>query len=183
MYWQLSAVTSLTRLLNTASPLPIFSASYGHTYMPPLPKHTDTAQPQQSKENTPMPDAHTQSKASLAGSTMSGSTWEDTRNLMESFALLSKYGDEYMDENPLVGEPGNFILSRSSDAVAARQQNKPATPVPGSIGRVGTPSLGKIEAGKGPKTSEKEREKTPTTPDGDNKLKRKKSSRVEIVAP
>ncbi|KAJ9200547.1 hypothetical protein DTO164E3_4122 [Paecilomyces variotii] len=178
----LSAVTSLTKLLNTASPLPIFSASYGHTYMPPLPKSTDAAQPQQSKENTPMPDANAQSKASLAGPAMSGTTWEDTRNLMESFSLLSKYGDEYMDENPLAGEPGNFILTRSSDATAARQQNKPATPVPGTIGRVGTPSFGKADAGKGPKAAEKEKEKTPSTPDGDNKLKRKKS-RVGTIAP
>ncbi|KAL1981314.1 hypothetical protein VTN96DRAFT_2807 [Rasamsonia emersonii] len=117
----LSAVTSLTKLLNTASPLPIFTPAYGHTYMPPGPKQlTDTsqqttaaaAQSQQSKEGTPVPDGQAPTKAPLAGANVSSSAFQDTRSLMEALTLLSKYGDEYMDENPLVGEPGSFILTK-----------------------------------------------------------------------
>ncbi|KAL2007316.1 hypothetical protein VTN00DRAFT_8754 [Thermoascus crustaceus] len=186
----LSAVTSLTKLLNIASPLPIFSASYGHTYMPPVPKSIDVAQPgaaqaQQSKESTPMPEAaaQPQTKAPLAGTNVSTSTFQDTRSLAEAFNLLSKYGDEFMDENPLVGEPGSFILSKSSDAsVPIRQQPppKPSTPVPAAAaaGRAGTPSVtAKTDtASVAQKTTAKapEKEKTPTSPD-ENRLKRKRS--------
>ncbi|MFT7763773.1 UNVERIFIED_CONTAM: hypothetical protein ODW78_21555, partial [Salmonella enterica subsp. enterica serovar Enteritidis] len=52
------------------------------------------------------------SKSSLGGSTAS-SNYQDTRSLAESFSLLTRYGDEFMDESPLVGEPGSFILSRT----------------------------------------------------------------------
>lgn len=89
--------------------------------MPPGPKQlTDTAQPttaaaaqsQQSKEATPVPDGQAPTKAPLAGVNISSSAFQDTRTLMEAFTLLSKYGDEYMDENSLVGEPGSFILTK-----------------------------------------------------------------------
>ncbi|KAF7587390.1 Mediator of RNA polymerase II transcription subunit 6 [Aspergillus hancockii] len=142
----LSAVTSLTSLLKTASSLPSFTPSHGHTYMPPAPKSTDTSQPgaqsQQSKENTPMSDTDS-TKAPLVGPQMTnaGAVFQDTRNLAESFSLLARYGDEYMDDNPLVGEPGSFILSKSGDAdrgAAAKQP--PNINRPGSVpGRVGTP--------------------------------------------
>lgn len=66
-----------------------------------------------------MPDAtqssaaETQSsgKASLGVST-TGSSYQDTRNLAEAFHLFTQYGEEFMDEHPLTGEPGSFILSR-----------------------------------------------------------------------
>ena len=108
--------------MKTASSLPTFTPSHGHTYLPPAPKQTETGQAgmqsQQSKEDTPMPDAEAQTKGALVGSQDSntGAMIQDTRTLAESFSLLSRYGDEYMDENPLVGEPGSFILSRSGDA-------------------------------------------------------------------
>jgi hypothetical protein len=72
-----------------------------------------TAQPQHSKETTPAPDSQAQTKAPVAGANVSSTTFQDTRSLMEAFTLLSRYGDEFMDENPLVGEPGSFILSKS----------------------------------------------------------------------
>ncbi|KAE8145605.1 mediator of RNA polymerase II transcription subunit 6 [Aspergillus avenaceus] len=144
----LSAVTSLTSLLKTASTLPSFAPSHGHTYIPPAPKPTDAGQAgiqsQQSKENTPMPDADS-TKAPLVGSQMSdaGAVFQDTRTLAESFNLLTRYGDEFMDETPLVGEPGSFILSKSGDvdrAAAAKQL--PSISRPGSVlGRAGTPQV------------------------------------------
>lgn len=158
--------------------------------MPPVPKSIDVAQPgsaqaQQSKESTPMPEAATQpqAEAPLAGTNVSTSRFQDTRSLAEAFNLLLKYGDEFMDENPLVGEPGSFILSKSSDAsVPIRQQPppKPSTPVPAAAaaGRAGTPSVtAKTDtASVAQKTTAKapEKEKTPTSPD-ENKLKRKRS--------
>ncbi|KAL2863013.1 mediator complex subunit MED6 [Aspergillus lucknowensis] len=146
----LSAVTSLTSLLKTASTLPIFSPSHGHTYLPPAPKSRDSSQPsvqaQTSKESTPVPYADATNKAqSFEGSQLSsGSTIHDIKTLAESLNLLSRYGDEYMDESPLMGEPGSFILSRTADAdrgIAPKQQQPSATSIPG---RIATPQA-KVE--------------------------------------
>ncbi|PYH98885.1 mediator of RNA polymerase II transcription subunit 6 [Aspergillus ellipticus CBS 707.79] len=142
----LSAVTSLTSLLKTASTLPSFTPSHGHTYLPPTPKPTDASQPgsqlQQSKENTPLPDVDAAGKAPLVGSQIasSGSSLQDARTFAESFSLFSRYGEEYMDEHPLVGEPGSFILSRVTDA--DRTKAAPNTGAVGNAaGRVGTPQV------------------------------------------
>ncbi|RAK94872.1 mediator complex subunit MED6 [Aspergillus ibericus CBS 121593] len=168
----LSAVTSLTSLLKTASTLPTFTPSHGHTYLPPAPKSTDASQPgaqsQQSKENTPLPEDAV-GKAPLGGSQVvsAGSSLQDTRTLVESFSLLSRYGDEYMDEHPLVGEPGSFILSRVNDADRAAAA-KQAAGVGTAAGKVGTPQVKVDTPGK---LSEKG-----ATPSGtdESKLRKKK---------
>ncbi|PYH48262.1 mediator complex subunit MED6 [Aspergillus saccharolyticus JOP 1030-1] len=144
----LSAVTSLSSLLKTASTLPTFTPAHGHTYLPPTSKPTDTAaQPpgapaQQSKENTPMPDAPM--RAPLVGSQVAqtgGSVSQDTRTLAESFSLLSRYGDEFMDENPLVGEPGSFIMSKTGDTAAGMSKQGPNAAASATSGRVTTPQV------------------------------------------
>ncbi|KAL4976138.1 mediator of RNA polymerase II transcription subunit 6 [Aspergillus desertorum] len=141
----LSAVTSLTSLLKTASTLPNFTPSHGHTYLPPAPKSTDVSQPgvqaQPSKENTPMLDADATNKTQhFTGlQTGTGLAVHDMRSLAESFNLVARYGDEFMDESPLMGEPGSFILSRAGDAdrgAASKQPQFLSTNVPR---RIGTP--------------------------------------------
>lgn len=172
----LSAVSSLTSLLKTASSLPSFTPSHGHTYMPPAPKPTDTSQPgaqsQQSKENTPMPDTDS-AKTPLVGLQMTnaGAVFQDTKSFAESFGLLARYGEEFMDENPLVGEPGSFILSKSGDADrAAVAKQPPNISRPGSVlGRVGTPQVKVDTPGK---TAEKGA--TPSASD-ENKARKKKA--------
>ncbi|KAL1992870.1 hypothetical protein VTN49DRAFT_3626 [Thermomyces lanuginosus] len=139
----LTSVTSLTKLLNTASPLPVFTPSHGHTYLPPEPKAQDTVQAatqsQPSKQSSPAPGSQAQQKASVEDTgSQSTDAVTDTRNLIEAFGLLSRYGDEYMDENPLVGEPGSFILSKTNEpAPASRPPPKPGFQPPG---RMATPA-------------------------------------------
>lgn len=41
---------------------------------------------------------------------------------MQSLNLTNKYGDEYMDENPLKGEPGAFVFENTRSAVDARNK-------------------------------------------------------------
>ncbi|OQE21329.1 hypothetical protein PENSTE_c012G08785 [Penicillium steckii] len=184
----LSAVTSLTRLMKTASTLPNFTPSHGHTYLPPTARATTTEpgqQPsQQSKENTPMPDIASQTQSSTeAPSTRSGlgisntnSSYQDTRSLAEAFNLYTRYGDEFMDENPLQGEPGSFILSRNTGdnergnknttKTASSSAATANTPVPG---RVSTPQV-RVD------TPGKASDKSNSPPSsGDNKGKKKKS--------
>ncbi|KAJ5254115.1 hypothetical protein N7524_011295 [Penicillium chrysogenum] len=184
---QLSAVTSLTQLMKSAATLPTFTASHGHTYLPPGVRSKEsagTSQASQSKEATPMPDAsfpttessQSTSKSSLGGSTTS-SAYQDTRSLAESFSLLTRYGDEFMDENPLVGEPGSFILSRTGGeptgsaakaapkiAAAAPTGTPSALPVRASTPQVRVETPGKVS----------EKSTSPPSSAGD-KGKRKKS--------
>ncbi|OJD24242.1 hypothetical protein ACJ73_04402 [Blastomyces percursus] len=222
----LSTVTSLTRALSVASPLPIFSPSYGHTYMPPVPKSLEASRPgvqqsgQQSIANTPMPDASSQSKGgsvlSATGSTQqpsasafplasSSSTTQDSRSFVEAFNLLSRYGDEYMDDAPLLGEPGSFIIGKTSTeplVVGMRQPmrskvSKAPTPAPSAGARPGgnkpgTPAatgaaaappaiktdaatLGAGKAGRGG-------EKSPTTPGGGKERLKRRKSKISSVA-
>ncbi|KAJ5099196.1 hypothetical protein N7532_006197 [Penicillium argentinense] len=184
----LSAVTSLSRFMKTASTLPNFTSSHGHTYMPPT---TRTAEPgqqasQQSKENTPMPDmpSQTQSSTEAQGSSKTGlgnsnssTSYQDTRSLADAFSLFTRYGDEFMDETPLQGEPGSFILSRNgsdNDRAAAKPAPKaapgPATAnTPSVPGRVSTPQV-RVD------TPGKASDKSNSPPSsGENKGKRKKS--------
>lgn len=147
--------------------------------MPPTIKSSETSQsgiqPQISKDDsTPMPEGESQGKTSLQGTTTSniGSTVQDTRTLAESFNLLSRYGDEFMDESPLVGEPGSFILSRSGDVDRTTKQGlQPPTATTGTATnaptRVGTPQVRVETPGKSDKGG--------STPISDEKLRKKKS--------
>ncbi|KAJ5338890.1 hypothetical protein N7452_005618 [Penicillium brevicompactum] len=125
----LSAVTSLSQLMKTASTLPTFTSSYGHTYMPPgaRKEKESQSQSQQSKEPTPMPEALPDSQSSKSLNVAGTSNIQDTRTLAESFSLFTRYGEEFMDESPLVGEPGSFILSRNGET-AGKAAPKPTVP-------------------------------------------------------
>lgn len=162
--------------MKTASSLPSFTPSHGHTYLPPAPKQAETAaqagvQSQQSKEDTPMPDAEAQAKGPLVGGQSStGTMIQDARTLAESFGLVSRYGDEYMDETPLVGEPGSFILSRSGDT--DRTTGTKQAPATGNVAhpptRTGTPQVRVDTPGKA-----SDKGSTPSSSDETKSKKRK----------
>ncbi|KAJ5180307.1 hypothetical protein N7492_003517 [Penicillium capsulatum] len=178
----LSAVTSLSRLMKTASTLPTFTSSYGHTYMPPVARTAEPGQqaPQQSKENTPMPDAgptsSTETSKAGLGISTTNSNYQDTRSLAESFNLFTRYGDEFMDENPLVGEPGSFIMSRAGSDIERPGAKVAPKGAPGATvgtpsgppGRVSTPQV-RVD------TPGKASDKSSPPSSGENKGKRKKS--------
>jgi mediator of RNA polymerase II transcription subunit 6 len=110
----LSILTSLNKFMSTASSLPDFSPSLGHTYLPPPNashlKGPESQLSQASKENTLLPDSLPTSKKALPAST-SNTAYLNSRLLDETLNILLKYGDEYMDENPITGYPGEFHLS------------------------------------------------------------------------
>ena len=110
-------------MLSSASALPIFTPALGYTYMPPVPKPTSSAAgslqaTQASKETTPMPDTQSSllsSKAPLASGKASATDIRGTALLSGSLKLASRFDGEFMDENPLVGEPGSFILQKARE--------------------------------------------------------------------
>ena len=117
-----------------------------------------------------MPDAEA-GKAQLVGEQSStAASLQDTRTLVESFNLLNRYGDEYMDEAPLVGEPGSFILSRTGDADRGTVK-RPASTVNAASAptRSGTPQV-RVDM------PSRASEKGGTSPSSDeNRSKRRKS--------
>ncbi|KAL1957255.1 hypothetical protein VTO42DRAFT_6161 [Malbranchea cinnamomea] len=205
----LSAVTSLTKALSTSSPLVMFSPAHGHTYMPPATQSLETSQlnqepVQQSKEATPVPGAAataaataTSKSADTSTSRLSAAEAQGRQDLEDALKLLARWGDEYMDENPLIGEPGAFIFSQNPAAASAANPDRvsstasggsaaaqptkaaSATPAPGSTAP--TPALRTDAATLGAgKKVDKGGEQTPSpdTPGGSGgkeKVKRSKS--------
>ncbi|KAK2748105.1 Mediator of RNA polymerase II transcription subunit 6 [Myotisia sp. PD_48] len=117
----LSTVSSLTRVLPIASQQLLFSSSHGHTYTPPVSTSGVATQlgstsqsTRASKEPSPLPIVQNTSASLSSSSYLDASAAEDMRTLSEALNLLSRYGDEYMDETPLIGEPGSFIFSKAA---------------------------------------------------------------------
>ncbi|PMD43001.1 mediator of RNA polymeras-like protein II transcription subunit 6 [Hyaloscypha variabilis F] len=175
----LSVLSSLNKFISTAAALPDFSPALGHTYIPPTTtsrlKSAESQLGQTSKENTPLPDS-LQSKKSIT--TSNNSTYLSSRLLEHTLDITLKYGDEYMDENPITGQPGEFHLS----STGRKEAGKLAVPAAGAKGPLSlaskatpTPPALKTDippARKGSKS--KESPKTPGT-GGPPKPKRRKS--------
>ena len=134
-----AATTSLSKFFDTAANLPTFSPTSGYSYLP----HTTTSKPTatsatgsasvspaRSREGSVVPGADTQSLRS--GSLLpesqqcSNSHTQDSRLLARSFQTYLEFGDEYMDENLLIGEPGNFSFTHSAAAVKKRRADEEA---------------------------------------------------------
>ncbi|OBT48421.1 hypothetical protein VE00_01114 [Pseudogymnoascus sp. WSF 3629] len=123
----LSIFTSLDKFVSAANALPNFTPLSGHTYLPPVaprPKATDSQlATQTSRQGSPLSDSAGGSRKQVAGTT---STYMDARLLDESFQLSMRYGDEYMDENPITGHPGAFNLTstgrKAKDTLGAPAQ-------------------------------------------------------------
>lgn len=104
---QLSMMANMSKFISIAEKLPDFSPALGHTY--PSAKANRKKEPGQlSKENTPMPDAVVPAKQSTASTV---NPHLNNRLLAESLAISAKFDDEYMDELPVTGQPGDFHLA------------------------------------------------------------------------
>lgn len=96
--------------------------------------------------------------------------------LADSYNLSLRYGNEYMDENPLVGEPGSFRLAKSQDSTltSSISTNKSSQPsqsfksstsaaLPAPAKEVPTPLLKTDDLPPTAKKPSKGFEKSPTT--------------------
>ena len=79
--------------------------------------------------SSPRPDTQdtTSTKSSLAPKMIGESNYQDVRLLAESWDLSFRYGNDYMDENPIVGEPGSFKLSKSRDLAISSSMSSTAS--------------------------------------------------------
>lgn len=130
-----SAATSLAKFFDTASSLATYSPTSGYTYLPNTTRSSATAggtssqgTPTHSREGSLVPgDAQSLRSASLApaesnlGSNAANTAAQDARILAQSFRMALEFHDEYMDENPILGEPGHFSFTSSLAAVKKRK--------------------------------------------------------------
>lgn len=126
----LSTTQALNKLIATASSLPIYTPALGHRYFLPTPKTREISSlgqsVQQSRESTPAPDTQIQTeapaKAASGTSPPTSRHGADVQTLYESFGQFLRYGKEFMDENPLLGEPGSFVFSSSRQHLQTQQE-------------------------------------------------------------
>ncbi|KAI2621627.1 MED6-domain-containing protein [Hypoxylon sp. NC1633] len=136
-----------------------WSPSLGHRYKTPQTITNARQQALESKGTTPMPESQ-ENQATLEPK-KSSQTVLDSRLAEHSFMIHMKYGGEYMDENPITGKPGHFTLSSTG-----RKDKLQA--------------LGNLNTSFKTATTESEKkdakgDKTPKTPTGMSKSKRRKS--------
>ncbi|KAF4556731.1 MED6 mediator sub complex component-like protein [Elsinoe fawcettii] len=129
----LSAMTSLSKFMDQATPLPNFDPAVGYTWFPPTAnKSSKAASTTFSREGSVGPDQSASQRAASAEPSARSSSAvgaasqayfdpRDTLLLEHSLRLALAHGDEYMDENPLRGEPGNFVFTHTKDHLRARQ--------------------------------------------------------------
>ena len=129
---QLNTTTALNNLFSTASELPIFSAAHGHTYRKPIQKPVSQSEPeaaQQSKEGTPAPtqEPSVADKESKAGDQAVPRTEQDSWILDFALQRTMRYGKEFSDDKPLVGEPGKLRYSTTKEQPIAASGLKAAS--------------------------------------------------------
>lgn len=185
-------MTTLTELVSKANTLPSFTPSRGHHYVLPAPKSSlsvSSAQATQaSKEGTPVPGTQ-DSQSTARSSTLTkpaSSISQETQLLEDSFRLATRYGNEYMDESPLVGEPGAFIFRKARDAPRpAPSKLEPKASTQSEMKPLSQSELPKIETATvemPPRKLSKGGEKSPTTPSSKEKKMRRKSKAAGATA-
>jgi len=136
----LNVTTNLSKFFERAKGLPTFSPTTGHTYLPQKSKRETAAgstatSPTRSREGSLAPGAETQSLRSgsvlpdghaVSGDSSATVNSQDAKLLMQSLSMAIQFSDEYMDENPLLGEPGNFKFTSTTAAVKKRKEDEGA---------------------------------------------------------
>lgn len=126
---QATISSSITKAITAATEVQTWSPARGRVYANPTPSAArQKGTGLESKEATPMPAAESSGppKPTINRAAL------DARLAEESLALHLRYGGEFMDLNPITGQPGSFHLSstgRKGDRDGSTT-NKNLLPVP-----------------------------------------------------
>ncbi|KAJ4983368.1 mediator of rna polymerase ii transcription subunit 6 [Stagonosporopsis vannaccii] len=126
----LTVSTRMQQVAELSKNMSHWSPATGHTYLAPsydLPKAETSASRIGSPTLAPTdPDvsaSQSQTKDTTAALDSATSTTEfNDAFFLRSLHMTHRYGDEYMDENPLLGEPGAFIFTNSKSHIDARNK-------------------------------------------------------------
>ncbi|OAG01638.1 uncharacterized protein CC84DRAFT_1051004, partial [Paraphaeosphaeria sporulosa] len=131
----LSVSTQLQDLMELSQGLSHFSPATGHTYVPPsfdLAKASSASRGGSragSRTGSPVPDQSSQSQSQTQPGAQPTAA-DPFETFSDAFFLRSldrteAYFEEYVDENPLQGEPGSFVLTHSwRNTVTRREEDK-----------------------------------------------------------
>jgi mediator of RNA polymerase II transcription subunit 6 len=121
---------NLQRFNSTAASMPYFNPIQGYSYRPSsnLGSQRGIESARHSRANSPLPGASQVSSQGFAAQSkpQESQAGQDERALLESLTLATRFGDEYVDENPLIGEPGSFVFSSTQTHLRAQQAAKAA---------------------------------------------------------
>lgn len=138
-----SAANKLAKFYDTARNLPSFEPERGYSY---LPQSTNpqkaastsvsaTGTPSRSREGSVAPGGGTETQSLRSASLLpeangnlssQSSNYQQAVMLAESFKNTLEFADDFLDENPLVGEPGNFTYTLTTQAVKKRRADAEA---------------------------------------------------------
>ena len=133
-------VSSRMAIFSIASSLPIYTSGRGYTYYPPSTSLKQTnasanASRRSSRAGSPtgesssaidMNDAPASSQnqpeqSQKTKNTNAAAAATSMHALTQSFRLFNQYKDEFMDTNPIIGEPGSFHFSATQRHVQQTQ--------------------------------------------------------------
>ncbi|RYC63764.1 hypothetical protein CHU98_g2449 [Xylaria longipes] len=176
---QTTISSALNKCFPAADEARVWSPSRGHIYK--IAQTTTNPHPRnaaESKETTPRPDGRAVSNKGTGASEIKRTdpalptfdTFDLVRHAELSMLIHMQCGGDYEDENPITGKPGAFNLSKTGRT--DKLQVPGITALNMSFKSTSILDLGGKKSKDG---SAKGGEKTPKTPTGTSKLKRKKS--------
>nr|POF17764.1 mediator of rna polymerase ii transcription subunit 6 [Quercus suber] len=202
----LSATTELSKFFEKMNGLASFSPTEGYTYLPadtskaPVAGSSSVGTPSQSRAESVVPEPQSLRSSSVAPDNVSSTLSQpdrvrDMRILEDAFAMSIQFADEYMDENPLQGEPGNFTFTSSIAAVKKRKAEQEASAAKASKEREDMQAGGAVSSSRAasstatptrpaapPAVMTTSKASTAATTKADKERKRKKKSRQAGVA-
>ncbi|KAJ4369966.1 Mediator of RNA polymerase II transcription subunit 6 [Neocucurbitaria cava] len=128
----LSISTRMQQMAEISRNMTHWSPATGYSYFPPSYEGAKAPMTTASRIGSPTlaptdPDAaasQSQGAGPAAQAADPAASSEDFSDalFMQSLSLTNAYGDEFMDENPLKGEPGAFVFENTRTAVDARNK-------------------------------------------------------------
>ncbi|KAG9242303.1 mediator of RNA polymeras-like protein II transcription subunit 6 [Calycina marina] len=174
-------LSTMNSLMSAASSLPNFSPSLGHTYMPPKtnrPKATESQTLRTSRESSTVPGALADITKATTGfaKTAAYNNWL----LGDSLVRSLQFDNEYMDDNPISGEPGNFHLVTKSRLEKEKEKERArlitqGSTVKGPLAVLVKPAITPLKTDVQSAKKTEKSGKTPTSASGLSKSKKKKT--------
>ena len=138
-----AAANAMARFYDTAKNLPTFEPERGYSYLPQststqktaLTNVSATGTPSRSREGSLVPGAGAETQSLRSASLLpeangnvasQSSNYQQAVLLAESFKNALEFADDFLDENPLIGEPGNFTYTLTTQAVKKRRADAEA---------------------------------------------------------
>jgi mediator of RNA polymerase II transcription subunit 6 len=122
---QFSISTRLQQISDLSQDMTHWSPATGHSYFPSsvdAPKAAATASRIGSPTLAPTDLEQADAATAQPAETSDSATEFSDAFFLQSLNLTNRFGDEYMDENPLKGEPGAFVFTNTKNAVDERNR-------------------------------------------------------------